>query len=528
MNWRKGLVSFVGMAALLVGVAACGSSSKPQASSAAKNAVAVYGSTSSILGNSWDPAISYSNEIIVMANVYQGLLSYNPTTKKFTGVLATSWNESKDGLTWTFNLRHNVHFHDGTLMTSKQVAASLERTIKLGQSASYIWDGVKSIAAPSEYQVVFHLSSPSPIDFAVASPYAAWIYNTAPLASHGKNYFQNFHDDGTGPYEFASNQNGTVVLKQFKGYWGGWKGAHYTKVVFEDISSSSTMAQDLTSGQLTYAETLPYNELKALKTNPNVRETVTPSFQNLMAFLNMKKPPLTNPKVREALSYAFPYRQVIQDVMHGQAIQGQGPIPHGLWGHDSSLPVYHQDLSKAKTLLQEAGIKPGSLTLTLTYTAGDPNEQAQTALYKAALQQIGVTLAVRPMPWTAQWAMAKDPNVQNRQDIFEMYWWPDYTNPYSFVDSMFHCESTIVYNVAYYCNAQFDRDIDAANTASGVNLSRAERLYSQAQQILFGANAAIYIYDEDYVRATAKSMKGFVDNPSYPNVVFWYDTHPSS
>lgn len=528
MNWRKGTVAIALMLGLAGGTAACGSSPNPSNSaSSSPSTVAVYGSTSSILGNSWDPAVSFSNEIIVMTNVYQGLLSYDSQTNKFKGVLATSWSESKDGLTWTFNLRHGVRFHDGTLMTSAQVKSSLDRTIQMGQSAAYIWDAVSSITAPSKYQVVFHLKYPSPINFAAASPYAAWIYNTAALSVHGQNYFANFHDDGTGPYELASDQNGTVVLKAWKGYWGGWKGPHYTKVVFEDIQSSSTMAQMMASGQLTYAETLPYNELTALKKNKNVRETVTPSYQNLLAFFNTKKPPLNNPKVREALSFAFPYEQVIKDVMHNEATQAQGPIPKGLWGHDSALPQYHENLAQARKLLAEAGIKPGTLTLTLTYTSGDPNEQSEAALYKASLAQIGVTLNVKPMPWTAQWAMAKATNPSARQDIFEMYWWPDYTNPYSFVDNMFHCESQIVYNMAYYCNTQFDRNIDQANIEAGVSIPKAAALYDKAQAILFADTAAIYIFDEDYVRAVSTSMKGFVDNPSYPNVVFWYNVHPS-
>jgi peptide/nickel transport system substrate-binding protein len=517
------------LASLLLALVGCGGGGSATSSSGgggAKNAVGVYCATSEVMVF-WDPSTSFSNEIIAMANMYEGLLRYDPLHDRFIPVLATRYEKSSDGLTWTFHLRHNVRFHDGSLMTSADVKASIERTIELGQGASYIWSAVKSIDTPDPYTVVFHLKYPAPLDFVAASPYAAWIFNPNALKQHGANWFAQGHEDGTGPYELQSwSQGHPLVLKAFPQYWGGWKGPHYTKVVFETIPSSSTKAQMLTSGQCTYADILPYEQIQALKGNPKVRIVVSPSFQNLIAFFNTKKKPLDDVRVREALSYAFPYAQVIRDVMHGYARQSQGPVPYGLWGHDPNLPQFHQDLTKAAALLRAAGIRPGTLNLTLTYTAGDDNEQSTAALYKAALQQIGVNLTVRPMPWTAQWNLAKATDPNARQDIFMMYWWPDYTNPYSFLYNMFHSESTINFNMAYYSNPTFDRLIDRANEEAGVDRAAAERLYAQAQEVLFKDAPAIPIFDEQYVRAVSADLHGFVDNPSYPNVVFWHDVHP--
>lgn len=521
-----GLVVGCGSGATAGSGKSTGNSSAPKSQASAKLTTAIYGATSNVMVF-WDPSDSYSNEIIAMNNMYQTLLRYDPTTNKFTPVLATSYQKSADSLTWTFKLRHNVHFHSGKLMTSADVKSSIERTMKRGKGAAYIWDPVKTIDTPDDYTVVFHLKYPAPIDLVASSPYAAFIFNTDDLKKNGEKWFADGHEDGTGPYMLKSWSSGKpLVLTKFQGYWGGWSGSHYDNVVFETISDPNTMAQKLKSGQLTYAAELPVQQLDALKSSPNVKIVETPSFQNLIGFFNTQDTKLKDPKVREALTDAFPYSQVIQNVMHNEATQGQGPVPKGLWGHDDSIPLAKQNLTEAKQLLTGAGVKPGSLNLTLTYASGDANEEQIATLYKAALSQIGVNLTARAMPWDAQWNLAKAADPNKRQDILLMYWWPDYSNPYSFLYSLFHSEKTVNFNLAYYSNKTFDKLIAKGNEQAGVNRTQAAKTFEQAQELLVKDYPAIWIYDEKYERPISSSMQGFVDNPSYPGVVFWYNVHP--
>ena len=85
------------------------------------------------MDDGWDPATEYSDGIIAMPNMYETLTRYNSVTHKADPLLATSWSKSADGLTWTFHLRHGVHFHAGRLMTAQAAKAALQRTIKLGE-----------------------------------------------------------------------------------------------------------------------------------------------------------------------------------------------------------------------------------------------------------------------------------------------------------------------------------------------------------------------------------------------------------
>ncbi|WP_027092106.1 ABC transporter substrate-binding protein [Cohnella thermotolerans] len=502
-----------------------GASGGDGGSGSAKDAkVAVYGSTSEPV-IFWDPSESHSNEIIVLNNIYETLLRYNAADDSITPVLAESYEKSEDGLTWTFHLKKNVKFHSGKTMTSADVKKSFERTIKLGKGAAYILDPIDTIETPDDQTVVFKLKYTATLDLIVSAPYAAFIYNTDELDKQGDDYFTKGHEDGTGPYMLKSWSSGKpVVLTKFADYHEGWSGSHYENVVFQTVADANTKAQMVKNGELTYVDMLPVQQLNALKSDSSVSVVTTPSYQNLIGFLNTKSEKLSDPKVREALVDAFPYDRVVNDVMGGTATAANGPLPKGLWGHDDSLPAPKYDLEKAKSLLLEAGVK--NLTLTLTYTTGDSNQQQIAELYKATLAQIGVTLDVKPMPWDSQWQLAKATDPSQRQDIFMMYWWPDYANPYGFMYSLFHTEKEVNYNMSYYSNADIDKLIDEANVKAGVDRAAAARMYGEAQAKLNQDYPAIWMYDQQYVRVINSKMQGFVDNPAYPNVVFWYNVHP--
>lgn len=487
--------------------------------------IAFYGTTNDTMVF-WDPSDSYSNEIIAMNNMYETLLRYDPKADEFTGILAKDWSTSEDGLTWTFELREGVKFHTGNEMTAEAVKYSIERTIERGNGAAFIWDPVESIETDGDYKVIFHLKYPAPLDLVAASGYAAFIFDPAAVEQNGEDWFAQGNEAGTGPYMLESwEQGGDLVLTRFPDYWQGWEGKHFDKVVYRTVPEAATRRQMLEAGQLDIVEQLPYEQIEALKSVDSVKIHSTPSFQNLLAFFNTQAEPLDDVRVRKALSYAFPYDSVIDDVMKGYAHQSRGPIPMGLWGYDEDLPQYEYDLDKARQLLEEAGYPDGGIELTLTYASGDENERRTAELYKAELAKLGITLELRGMPWEAQWDLAKATNPAERQDIFMMYWWPDYANPYSFLYSLFHTEEDVLFNMSYYSNEQYDRLIDEANALAGSDRDQAIEMYGQAQEILVDEAPAVYIYDQEYVRAARADFQGYEDNPAYPNVVFFYETY---
>ena len=122
-------------------------------------------------------------------------------------------------------------------------------------------------------------------------------------------------------------------------------------------------------------------------------------------------------------------------------------MPAGLFGHFTNLPSYTYDPAKAARLLNSAGYGPGKkkLNLSLTYTAGDANEQVVATLLKSSLAKLNVNLNVQPLAWATQWGKGKSSSAKARQDIFMEYWWPDYADPYSwFVNLLLSREAAVL------------------------------------------------------------------------------------
>ena len=225
------------------------------------------------------------------------------------------------------------------------------------------------------------------------------------------------------------------------------------------------------------------------------------------------------------MAYTIPYQDIVEGVLGGYGRQARGVVPYGLWGYSDRVKQYTLSIATAKALLKEAGYPNGGFKLLLTYASGDENERRTAELWKSKLAKLNIELEIRGMPWDPQWSLAKSPDPTKRQDIFVMYWWPDYANPHSFLSAMFESEKEINFNLEYYSNPLFDDLINAAAAIAGTDREEAINLYAEAQNVLMEDAPGVSIYDMEYLRAIASSLKGYVDNPAYPHVVFWYDCY---
>ncbi|HID61982.1 MAG TPA: ABC transporter substrate-binding protein [Anaerolineae bacterium] len=474
-----------------------------------------------------DPSVSFSNDSAVVSNAYETLTFYNPpgSDEVLSPGLATRWESNEDATEWTFYLREGVKFHDGTDFNAEAVKYSIERTMTLGLGAAFIWDPVEEIRVADDYTVEFELKYSAPLDLIAAAGYGAWIFSPTCTEAQGEKaseWFNEGHDCGSGPYMIESRERGTrLVMSRFDDYWGGWKEGQFDKIVFEIVTDPVVAQQMLEAGEADMAYDLPRENWAALDARDDVTVYVNPSFQNLLGLFNMKKEPTNNKLVRQALSYAFPYQQFIEGVMLGQATQSYGPVPAGMWGHSEDLFQYTYNLDKAKELLAEAGYPEGGFDLLMTYATGDLDEEQVGELWKAELAKLGINLEVRAMEWEPQWDLAiSDP--MSAQDVFVFYWWPTWITPYDFLFNMFHCEEEVLFNLGYYCNPEFDEIIDRANELTGSDREEAERLFIEAQKILIEDAAATFFYDRPNNHELRSDIKGYMDNPAYPHVVFVY------
>jgi len=516
------LVVTVALLAVVL-TAGCGSSSTSGTAPKADILRLAYTSTVT----TWDPSASYSTEVVYMANLYEPLLYANPpgSTEPFSPALATSWEVAKDGLSWTFHLRQGVTFHDGTPFNADAVKYSIDRTKKLNLGAAYLWAPVKEVQVVDPYTVKMLLTYPVALDRIAAASSGSWMFSPATAVKSSK-WWDAGHEDGTGPWTLQSYKpNQELVFVRNPKWWGTWSDNQYQKIVVEIVAEAGTQQQELEASQIDYAGLVARDQVDALAANPNIDVVKGQSWNSYLMFFNTQHKPLDNVKVRQALSYAVPYQDIITVAANGLGTQSKGPVPVGLWPNtQGTVTQYTTDLTKAKQLLSDAGYPNGGFTLNLTYAAENTLENSFAPVIKESFAKIGVKVNIQKLLWNQQWAKAKGPTAQ-RQDLFVLLWWPSLPDGYDNLNSMFRPETSPAWNLAYWYNTDFDKLLTEAYGLSAVpsGLEQSQQKYNEAQAMLVDQAPAAYLFDAQFVVAKLKTIAlgtGAI-NPNYPQVLFW-------
>lgn len=470
-----------------------------------------------------DPRVEVSNGISILHNVYETLTHYNDKTGEVEPLLATSWETPDEGLTWIFQLRDDVTFHDGTQMTAQNVVNSINATVEMGMGAAYIWDALDAVEATGDYEVTFHLTYAAPIDIICSAAYAAYIVSDAAL-EHDTEWFNAGNEGGTGPYTITQASADTVVLKAYDGYYGGWADKQYKNVIVKQVGESSARRQLLETGEAQLAAELASTDVKALSEETDI-VTVQKfdTYTNTLLFLNHESEPCSNVYFRQALAYAFPYDETVNDIIEGNAMKSSGLVTPGLWGHDDSIGCYKTDLDKAKECLDKSGLNYEGMKISMTYATGIGEYDSFAQLFQVNLKKLGIDLQLNPMEWDSQWAQAQNTKPEDRQDIFLMQWWPDYSDPVSWFSSLIHSEDSIVYNLGYINDPELDAKIDEAIENTSSDREKAENLYKEVQKSIYDNADIIPIYDMVKVYITSNAIEGVYENPAYPSSVSYYD-----
>ncbi|WKZ52511.1 MAG: ABC transporter substrate-binding protein [Anaerolineales bacterium] len=480
----------------------------------------------------WDPIASFSTEAAYMANVYEQLIRLNPpgSAEQFTPLLAESWEKNDDGTVWTFHLRQGVKFHDGEAMNAAAVKKSIEAAKDHG-GASFIWAPLDTIEAADEYTVKFNLKYAAPVDLIAASLYGAWIVSPKALdaAAADENYWANGVEAGTGPYMIESyTPDAEIVFTRFDDYWGGWQPNQYEKVLTLIVPESTTQQQMLEGGEVDLVTVIPSESVEAFRNNPDYTVLEEPSFFNYVGFFNTVKKPLDNVKVRQALSYAIPYGDIIKIAVKGLGTQSRGPVPAGVWPWSSEVKQYTYDIEKAKALLKEAGYENGGFSINLTYASENPAETAFAPLIKDSFAQVGVDVTITPMEFSQQWELAKaDP--AKAQDMFLLLYWPTYSDAGSDnLWSMFYYTEKPFFNLSYWNSPDFNKDLDDAIALTVIDPAASQAKYVEAMNLLVDEAPGVFFFDTKARFIIPNRIEGFHYNLNYPFVhYFFYDLHPA-
>ena len=290
-------------------------------------------------------------ELGVLNQIYDTLLYYSPDgTKDPEPRIAESYEISDDGLDYTFHLRDDVTFHDGTPVTADDVVFSIELYKASEYQGSQI-SMLSSVEATDEHTVVCHLDAAySPFLQGICSPMIA-----------SKAYYESSEDDfvnnpiGTGPYKFVSRAKGSnIKLEANEDYYRG--APEIKEVTFEVIPDSSTKAIALQTGEVNFAE-IDSATKPQLEANPAITIAEVPTSTFSYIAMNTEKEPFNDVKVRQVINYAIDRDNLVAVCYDGEAEVNSNICAKERFGYSDDQFQYTYDPEKAKELLAEAGIE---------------------------------------------------------------------------------------------------------------------------------------------------------------------------
>lgn len=413
--------------------------------------------------------------------------------------LALSWTHSADYKTWTFKLRPNVKFTDGTPFNAEAVKANFDRQKNPANKcrcAFYI-AFVHDVQAPDDLTVVYHLNDPSVNLPALLTLQSANNVIQSPTAwkKEGDNY--NRHPVGTGPFILKSWTAGDqMVLEKNPNYWN--KGHPYLdRIILKPLPDAQSRFASLQSGGATIIWDDEYdadNILSAKKDPKLTVHTYAGSGAQVYAF-NTKRPPFDNLGVRQALVMALDRKKMSEALTDGLARPATNPYGDGSWvkcNNDGALPY---DVEKAKALIKAYG-KPVDFKMLVTAT---PRGRMVGQVMQQLWQRVGANMQIEQVDQATI-----PPRAFMRQ--FQLTPWRiiDLADPDPQMYANFHSGSPV--DLANYSNPELDHLLEHARVTADI----AERTkdYCAISRLINKQAIWFWTFQNTYYAISSNKLKG--------------------
>jgi peptide/nickel transport system substrate-binding protein len=327
-------------------------------------------------------------------NIYEGLTRLDKHGNVLP-LLATSWEISDDGLTYTFHLKEGVSFSDGTPLTADDVKWTLDRN-RAPESTSA---QKQLFAAIANIEVV----DPATVRVTLSHPQGDFLYNMAwgdAVIVSEKTASENVNNPiGTGPYKLGEWVKADhITLVRNESYSG--PGPALEEATFKFISDGTAAANAMLAGDLDVFSGFPAPELlEQFKANPEFQVIVGTTQGETIVTLNNAHPPLDNVKVREAIARAIDRQAIIDGSQFGYGTPIGSFFPPGDPAYVDLTELSSYDPEKSKALLAEAGVTNLSLTFKVPPAA---YARAAAPIIQQQLAAVGINVEVVNVEW-ADW-----------------------------------------------------------------------------------------------------------------------------
>jgi peptide/nickel transport system substrate-binding protein len=463
----------------------------------------------------WD--IGFAQNFYVRLTQYgtkpgpDGTTQYDPGN--IVPYFAESWTISEDGKTYTFKLHDGWKFPSGEPVDSAAVKYSFERALEMnGCGAYFLLDGfytpplISSIETPDPLTVVFNLAHPDKnVLQNWAQPAASIVDKTVIEANGGveagkPSEYMSSHAAGSGPFlleSYVPNQSAVLVANPTFG--GEAPGADRIEVNW--ISSAPTLLLQARTGEADVTLGLSKQAAHSLIDNPEVKVIANSVSISQQVLLPNKKAPWDNPKIREAVTYAVPYEDILQKVAFGWGTLFYGAIMPTMPEFNAELsPPRTYDLEKAKALVAESGLET-PIPVELTILEGDAVQTQIATVLQATWKEIGIDVSIRVVPAAEFQDLAEGHKAQTLLRLDG----PGVIEAGYFLGYDMVCD--LGFNLTEVCIPEADEMLAEARQANDAD--RRQELFDEITKLWVAASPKIFLFEDQFVSVLNKDVTSY-------------------
>ena len=462
---------------------------------------------------SLDPQVQLSGGMLQFSHMVFDPLVRWTRDGKFEPRLAVKW-ELINPTTTRFYLRKGVKFHSGNPFTAEDVVFTLAR-LKTSEDFKGLFEYFTGAKAIDSHTVDLITKEPYGLVLAMGTyifPMDKAFYsgidpkNNKPkdLMLKTDYTFANFNESGTGPFEVTQREQGVkIIFTRFTDYWDK-KSGNVDQIVLTPIAEAPTRVAALLSGDVDFIMPVPPADLNRVEKTKGLK-LVTMSGGRIITFqLNQQRlKEFANPKVRQAMAYAYNNMGVQKKIMKGFATSAAQNSPKGYQGYNSNLkPRY--DLAKAKQLMKEAGYPNGFECTMIAPNNRYVNDEKIAQAFVSMMSKIGIKISLKTMPKAQYW----DQFDLRVADIQMIGWHSDTEDSANFFEYLYMCPDKKTgrgqYNSGNYCNPEVDRLTLASATET--DIAKRSAILQKIEKILYDDAAFVPLHWQNLSWASNSGM----------------------